>query len=101
MKPKEVLSALLIPGGWISMLTSIVLSLFFWRVDNEPGARDVPGLLWAAVSFCSLGGLAFVGGQIYLIVKKAWIVLAVAWATCIALLAGAVSLSPILLLFMV
>jgi len=101
MKPKEIISGLLMAGGWVSMLISIVFYLFFWRVDNEPGAKAVPGLLWAAISFCSLGGLAFLGSQIYLIVKKAWSVLGIAWLVCIALLIGAGSLAPILLLFMV
>lgn len=101
MKPKEIISGLFLAGGWGSLLLSIVFYLFFWRVDNEPGAKDVPGLLWAAISFCSLGGLAFLGSSIYLIIKKAWVVLVVAWVVCIALLVGAVSLSLILLLFMV
>lgn len=83
------------------MLLSIVFYLLFWRVDNEPGAKDIPGLLWAAISFCSLGGLAFLGGHIYLIKEKAWIVLAIAWVVCIALLVGAISLLPILLFLMV
>ena len=101
MKPKEIFSGLLMAGGWISMLLSIVFYLLFWRVDNEPGAKDIPGLLWAAISFCSLGGLAFLGGHIYLIKEKAWIVLAIAWVVCIALLVGAISLLPILLFLMV
>ena len=83
------------------MLLSIAFYLFFWRVHNEPGAKDVPGLLWAAISLCSLGGLAFLGSHIYLIIKKAWILIVIAWAVCIALLVGAISLSPILLLLMV
>ena len=101
MKLKEVLSGFLLSGGCGSMLLSIVFYMFFWRVDNEPGAKDVPALLWAAISFCSLGGLAFLGGNFYLIKERSWIVLAIAWVVCIALLVGAVSLSPILLLFMV
>ena len=83
------------------MLYSIVFYALFWRVDNEPGAKDVPALWWAAVSFCLLGGLAFIGSQVYLLIQKAWIVLVIAWVVCIALLIGAISLSPILLLLMV
>jgi hypothetical protein len=101
MKPKEIISGLLLSGGWGSMLLSGALYLLFWRVDNEPGAKDVPGLLWAAISFCSLGGLTFLGSNIYLMIRKSWIVLVVAWVVCVALLIGAVSLSPILLLLMV
>jgi hypothetical protein len=98
---KEILSALLVASGWGSMLLSVVFYLLFWRVDNEPGAKDVPGLLWAAISFCSLGGLTFLGSNIYLMVKKSWVVFVIAWLVCVALLIGAVSLSPILLLLMV
>jgi len=101
MKIKEIISGFVLAGGWGSMLLSIVFYLLFWRVDNEPGAKDIPGLLWAAISFCSLGGLAFLGSHIYLIKEKAWIVLAVAWVVCIALLVGAISLLPILLFLMV
>jgi len=101
MKLKEILSGLTLSGGWLFMLVSLVFYAFFWRVDNEPGAKDFPGLLWAAISFCSLGGLAFLGGHIYLIKEKAWWVLLAAWALCVALLVGAVSLAPLLLLFMV
>jgi len=100
-KNKEILAGAIIAGGWLSVLISGVFYAFFWRVDNEPGARDFPGLLWAATSFCSLGGLAFLGSHIYLIIKKNWKIILIAWAICIALLVGAVSLAPILLLFMV
>ena len=100
MNVKRGISGAILLSGWGSMLLSIVFYLFFWRVDNEPGAKDVPALLWAAISFCSLGGLAFLGGNIYLIKERSWMVLVVAWVVCIALLVGAISLSPILLLFM-
>lgn len=83
------------------MLFSIAVYLLFWRVDNEPGARDVPGLLWAAIAFCSLGGLAFLRGHIYLIKQKAWTLLIIAWGLCVTLLIAAIALSPILLLLMV
>lgn len=101
MQKKEILSTLSIAGGWLLILLSGVFYAFFWRVDNEPGAKDIPALLWSAISFCSLGGLAFLGGHIYLITKKAWKLMLIAWVVCIVLLIGAISLSPILLLFMV
>jgi len=100
MKAKEIISGLLLPTGWSSILISIVVYTLFWRIDHEPGA-DGTGLLLATISFCSLGGLTFLGSHIYLIIKKAWIMLVIAWFICIALLVGAVSLSPILLLLMV
>lgn len=98
---KRNLGHLVLSGGWLSMLLSIVFYLFFWRVDNEPGAKAVPWLLWTAVSLCSLGGLAFLSGNILLILKKAWLWLGISWALNIALLIGAITLAPILLLFMV
>ncbi len=98
---KEILGGVTLAGGWLSILISAFVYAFFWRVDNEPGAKAIPGLLWAAISFCSIGGLAFLGSHIYLIIKKAWLLILIAWAVCIALLVGAISLSPILLLFMV
>ncbi len=98
---KEIWGILFLSGGWLSMLLSVVFYLFFWRVDNEPGAKAVPWLLWMAVSLCSLGGLAFLSGNVLLILKKAWLWLGISWALNIALLVGAAALSPILLLFMV
>ncbi len=83
------------------MLLSIALYLLFWRVDNEPGARPVPGLFWAAIMFCSLGGSGFLGGHIYLITKKAWLMLGLSWAACLALLIGAIFISPVMLLLLV
>ncbi len=101
IRGKHILSGILLSGGWGAMLLSVAFYMLFWRVDNEPGAKDAPGLLWAAISFCSLGGLTFVGSHIYLLLEKVWLVLFIAWGVCLALLAGAISLSPILLLFMV
>ena len=101
MKPKEIISGLLLSSGWGSLLFSVAVYMLFWCVDNEPGAKDIPGLLWAAISFCSLGGLAFLGGHIYLIKQKAWTLMFIAWGLCVALTLVAVSLSPILLLLMV
>ena len=101
IRAKHILGAIFLPGGWGSMLLSIALYMLFWRVDNEPGAKDVPGLLWAAIACVSLGGLAFLGSHIYLILKKAWLLLLLAWVACAALLAVAIYLLPILLLLMV
>ena len=98
---KRVLTAASLAGGWLFMLISIIFYAFFWRVDNEPGAKNVPALLWTAISFCSLGGLSFIGSHIYLIIKKSWKIILIAWAICILLLVGAFTLAPILLLFMV
>lgn len=88
-------------SGWGAMLLSIVFYMFFWRVDNEPGAKEMPGLLWTAVSFLFFGGMLFIGSHIRLIMKKAWLMLGVGWVLCIILLIGAVAVSPVLLLFMV
>ena len=101
MKAKEIVSGVLLSGGWASMLLSITLYLLFWRVDNEPGAKDVPGLLWSAVACCSVGGLAFLGCHIYLMVRKAWTTLFISWGVCLLLLFGAGSVAPVLLLLMV
>lgn len=100
MRGRQILSAILLTVGWLSILISGFVYAFFWRVDNEPGASGT-SLLWAAISFCSLGGLTFLGSHIYLIIQKAWLLILIAWVVCIVLLVGAVSLSPILLFFMV
>ena len=39
---KEIGGVLFLSGGWVSMLLSVVFYLFFWRVDNEPGAKALP-----------------------------------------------------------
>ncbi|MGB7876510.1 MAG: hypothetical protein WBL25_19180 [Anaerolineales bacterium] len=101
MKFKEIISGFLLAGGWGSMLLSVAFYALFWRVDNEPGAKDIPGLLWAAISFCSLGGLAFLGRHIYLIKQKAWTLLFISWGLCVTLLVGGIVLSLILLLLLV
>jgi hypothetical protein len=97
---KDWLGPILLLAGWISLLISGLLYPLYWRVDNEPGASGT-ALLIAALSFCSLGGLAFLGGNLLVIRKKAWWVLAIGWFLCAGLLAGALSLTPILLLLMV
>ena len=47
---KEILAGVTLAGGWLSVLISGVFYAFFWRVDNEPGAKDFPTLLWAVTS---------------------------------------------------
>jgi hypothetical protein len=87
--------------GWIFVLTSVPLYLFYWRVSNEPGAGSGMNF-WITATVClGGGGLLTLATQLYLLVKKSWILLLITWAFCTALLIGAVYLSPILLLFMV
>ena len=101
MKAKEIISGLLASGGWGFMLLSIVFYLLYWRVDSEPGAKAIPGLLWTAISLCSLGSFGVLGGNIYLLKQKSWITLIIVWVVCVALFVGAISLLPFLLLLMV
>ncbi len=92
---------LLMVSGWVSLTLSIVFYLFFWRVDNEPGAKDMPELLWAAIFFLVTGGLSFLSGNIgYLVhkVRKAYII---SWVICAVLGTASICLSPLLLVFMV
>jgi len=98
---KTIIGTLLLTGGWASMLVSVAVYMFYWRVHNEPGAGDAYGILAVSISFCSLGGLTFVGSHIYLLMKRAWLMLGIGWVLCGALLVGAVTIVPILLLFMV
>jgi len=35
----------LVGDSYVVMLLAIAFYALFWRVDNEPGARPVPGLL--------------------------------------------------------
>ncbi len=98
---KQILSALLLALGWAFVLLSVAVYLLFWRVDNEPGAGPATGLLTAAIAMLSVGGVSLLVNVVYLILKKAWIVIAVAGAVCVAILVGAIGLSPILLLFLV
>ena len=98
---KQVLSAILLALGWAFVLMSVAVYLLFWRVYNEPGASPATGLLVAAITLLSVGGLSLIGNTIYLIVRKAWIVLVVTAVVCVVIFIGAISLSPILLLLMV
>jgi len=101
MQVREALTAVATVLGWALLLASIPVYLFHWRVANEPGAGPALGLLIATIFLLGAGGLLLIGGHIYLLFKKAWILLLVVWEVCIALLVGAVFLSPVLLLFMV
>ncbi len=98
---KEILSALLLAVGWAFVLLSVAVYLLFWRVDNEPGAAPVPGLLIPAIVLFSTGTLSTVANTIYLIVKKSWIIMVITGVVCLAILFGACNLSPILLLLLV
>ncbi len=98
---KDILAAVTLAGGWLSILISGFVYALFWRVDNEPGYRGSSSLGLVAFSFCSLGGLAFLGGHIRLIIKKTWALIFITWGACAALLVGAITLLPVLLIFMV
>ena len=101
MKGKNLL---IMFGGlisWGAMLLSVAFYLLFWRTDNEPGAKDFPELLWTAIGLVSIGGLGLVGSNLYLLIKKAWAEFFIGCGLYVALLIGAISLSPILLLFLV
>jgi len=100
MNVKEALGALVLAGGWTSMLASIVFYLFHWRVANEPGAGSAQGLLFTAIFLLGVGAVLFIGGHIYLIINKSWW-LAIAWAACVAVCVVAVAIAPIILLMMV
>jgi hypothetical protein len=98
---KEILSAFLLVAGWALVLLSIAVYLLFWRVDNEPGAAPVPGLLTTAILLFSTGTLSLIVNTIYLIVKKSWIIIAITGVVCLLILIEACGLSPILLLLLV
>lgn len=101
MKLKDLLVAILLGTGGGNLLLSIALYMLFWRIDNEPGAASVPALLWGAILFCSTGGLAFVGCNIFLVVRRAWAALIVGWGICMFYGVVALGVSPFLLLLMV
>jgi len=63
MKIKEIISDFSLVCGWLSILISCAVYMLFWRVDNEPGYNG-SSLGWVAFSFCSFGGLAFLGSHI-------------------------------------
>ncbi len=98
---KDILAAVTLAGGWLSILISGFVYALFWRADNEPGYSGDNSLRLVALSFCSLGGMAFLSGHIYLIIKKTWALIFISWGVCVALLVGAITLLPILLIFMV
>ncbi|MCP4538031.1 MAG: hypothetical protein GY832_12885 [Chloroflexi bacterium] len=98
---KEALSAFLLAVGWMFVLFSIAVYLLFWRVDNEPGATPVPGLLVMAILLLSTGALSIIINTVYLIVKKSWVMMIIAGLLCLVILFGACNLSPILLLLLV
>lgn len=101
MKLKNLTAVLVLSAGWGSLLLSVAFYLLFLRVYFEPGAIELPGLFWTAILLTILGGLAFLSGHIYLLVKKAWTWLWLAWLLCLMGLLGAFALTPVLLVFLV
>lgn len=101
VKAKEMAALLLLLVGWSGMLVSVAFYLLFWRVDNEPGAKDIPQLLWAAIFFLSTGGLAFLAANIYLLMRRAWKAYLIAAGGALLILLVALCLSPALLIFLV
>ena len=97
---KEVVVSFLIPGGLILIYLSLVFYAFNWRVSNEPGFSTAWEWLAPGIAFCGVGALIFVGSNIYLIMRRSKLIF-LGWGLCIPVTGGAVSLAPILLLFMV
>jgi len=97
----EIWAVFLLPAGWGAMLAAIAFYLLFWRVDNEPGAKDIPSLLWTAVILGISGNVTFVAAHIYLIKHRAWLMLGIAWVLGLVVLAGAVALAPMVLIMLV
>jgi hypothetical protein len=97
---KEIIAILLLPGGLILIYLSFVFFAFNWRVSNEPGFGTAWGLLITAIVLCVTGLVIFIGSHIFLIMRQ-WKLIFLAWVLCIVVTIGAVSLIPILLLFMV
>ena len=98
---KVAIATTLIAGGLIFVYLSFIFYALNWRVANEPGYDTVWYLLAPAIALSAVGGLAFLGGHIYILLRRAWLMLPVAWALCIVITVSAASLAPILLLFMV
>lgn len=97
---KLVFAAILLVLGWVLIISAVPAYAFFWRVDNEPGARKIPELFWAAVCLLSAGGITFLVANVYLLGQKSKLIF-IAWGLCLFAGMAACSLSPILLLFMV
>jgi hypothetical protein len=57
------------PFFWFSLLLSLSLTMFYWRVANEPGAKDTPELTTAAI-LCFFIGLVGTVVLNYLFMKK-------------------------------
>ena len=97
----EKAAAIVMACGWASGLLSVAFYLLFWRVDNEPGAIKAPELLYASLAFLAAGGLAFVGGNVYLLARNAWKAYRNAWLLCAVFLILAIIGSPLLLILLV
>ena len=100
MDAKEIIATLLLPGGLILIYVSFVFYALNWRVANEPGFSTAWGLLLPGIAFCGVGGLIFIGTNIYLFLRRSKLVF-LAWGLCVLVTIGAASLAPILLLLMV
>lgn len=102
MTKQEILSAAGVVLGWTCILLAAGTYLLFWRVDNEPGYRgDATGMLLAAILLAGSGGLSFLFCNIYLITKRYKFGFLIAWLLVIVISIGAISVAPILLLFLV
>lgn len=97
---KVLIATLLLPGGLILFYLSLAFYTLSWRVSNEPGFSTAWELLIPAIGFCGMGGLIFLGSNIYLFMRRTKLIF-LAWALCIPVTIGAASLAPILVLFMV
>ncbi len=101
MRAKDKVAVFCQVIGWATILLSIALYLLFWRVEYEPGAMKIPEILQASQAFLITGGLAFAGGNVYLLIRKAWKIYRVAWTLCGLILLLAILCSPALLVLLV
>ena len=97
---KEIIAILLIPGGLALSYLALVFFAFNWRVSNEPGFDTAWGLLLTGIALCGVGGVVLIGAHVFLIMRQ-WKLVLIAWVLCVVVTIGAVSLAPILLLFIV
>lgn len=97
---KEALCALGVALGWAFVLASVAFFLFYWRIENEPGAGSALNWLLTAVFLLGTGVVAFTGGHVYLLTNKSkW--LAIAWACNVLTCVLATLLAPLVLMMMV
>lgn len=87
--------------GWALMLASLATYMLFWRVDNEPGVKGSPEMLFAAIAMACIGVVLFFGGNgllLYWRDKKASLL---TWLFILLVGLLACLLSPLLLALMV